>query len=153
MLSALVLIATLASQPQPGSIADQASRPHWTVAETPAGLVTVDQPPAVIATAGSVDANFWVFDVEGDINAIAAAVTIDCDARTITRHSLSAYAGTTFVGAAAATDVTAEPGAPNTVFGRVVEHLCDLHPEARPDADFSDFRAVQAARLAASGAR
>ena len=155
MLSALVLIAALAAgQSQPGSIADQASQPLWRVAEGTELLAAVDAAPAMTAPDQPFNANFWIFQpAQTGVDAIAAAITVDCGTRSVVHHSFSGYAGTTFVGAAAAADGTAQPAEPGTVYGALIEHLCDPHTQARDVADFADFRAAQAARGGDTGAR
>ena len=141
-LSAVALV-----QSTVGSIADQASRPLWIVAAQTDLLAAVDRPPAITMPEQTVDASFWIFQPEqGGVDAIAAAVTVDCHAGTVVHHSFTGYAGTSLVGAAAATNVSAQPVEPDTVYGALVEHLCEPHTEAHVNPDYTDFTAAQAAR-------
>jgi hypothetical protein len=143
--AAAALIATL--QVQPGSIADQASRSLWIVAEDAATLAAIDRAPASNAPSGPVAVNFWLFMAEADgYDTLVSALTVDCPSRTFVHHSFTAYRGPAFVGATAAQDTSSQAVEPDTFLGAMLAHVCDPSPDGGRAADFENFQAAGAAR-------
>ncbi|MBN8553406.1 MAG: hypothetical protein J0L52_10990 [Caulobacterales bacterium] len=147
MLTALAFAALSLSQVQPGSIADQAQRPLWIIADEAATLAAVDRAPTAIAPSGPVDATFWLFlDDHDGYDTMAAAVTVDCAARTFVHHNFTGYRGSVFVGAAAAQDTSSQVVEPDTFYGAMIAHVCDPSPDSGRLADYENFQVAGSAR-------
>ena len=147
MFAALALAALSLSQTQPGSIADQATRPLWVVAEEGGTLAAIDRGPASATPAGPEDVTFWLFvGDQGGYDTMAAAITVDCGDRSFVHRSFAAFQGPAFVGAAAAQDTSRQTAEPDTYYGAVVAHVCDPSADSGRAADYADFLAVAAAR-------
>lgn len=147
MLALLISLATLSiAQTQPGSIADQASRPLWMVAATDSLMLAVDVPPARSAGDGPIEFSLWAFIPVPDdgMDRMAAAVTVDCSSRTILVRSLAGYLGPNFVTASVSGSTTPEQATPGTNYGAVVAYVCDPHDGELPPPDFATFRDVSA---------
>ncbi|HRH20815.1 MAG TPA: hypothetical protein PLE81_09285 [Brevundimonas sp.] len=150
MIFSLVLISALSlMQIQPGSIADQASRPLWILAEDAATLAMIDRAPSAVVPAAPVDLTFWLFlENSAGYDTMAAAITVDCAARTFVHRSFAAFNGPAFVGATAAQDTSSQTAEPGTYYGAMVAHVCDPSPESGRGHDFANFQAAGAARPA-----
>ena len=144
-LLAAAALAGLASQPS--TLLQQAAHPLWQVTNDGENLAAVDRGPVRSSPVAPVDINYWIFMPEADgVDAIVSAMTVDCAARTFVHHSFSGYHGTSFVGASAATDTSAQTAEADTLFGAMVAHVCDPQPEGREAPDFGSYRDAVTAR-------